>query len=184
MAFKFPATTRTTKLLDIGINVGRTGALNPFAVLEPVEVGGVIVKLATLHNEEDIHLKDVRIGDTVIVQRAGDVIPQVVGPVLELRPDDARVFHMPERCPACDQPVAKPEGEARTAASTRAARAAVPSFSSTSCRAARSTSRASARSSSSGCSSSGSSSGPATCTGSRPSSCSSWTASRSARRPT
>ena len=83
MAFKFPATTRTTKLLDIGINVGRTGALNPFAILEPVEVGGVIVKLATLHNEEDIHRKDVRIGDTVIVQRAGDVIPQVVGPVLD-----------------------------------------------------------------------------------------------------
>src|SRR5207342_504023 len=109
VAFKFPATTRTTKLLDIGINVGRTGALNPFAILEPVEVGGVIVKLATLHNEENIHLKDVRIGDTVIVQRAGDVIPQVVGPVLDLRPDDARIFKMPERCPACDQPIAKPE---------------------------------------------------------------------------
>ncbi len=113
VAFKFPATTRTTKLLDIGVNVGRTGALNPFAILEPVEVGGVIVKLATLHNEEDIHRKDVRIGDTVIVQRAGDVIPQVVGPVLELRPDDARAFTMPERCPACDQPIAKPEGEAQ-----------------------------------------------------------------------
>jgi DNA ligase (NAD+) len=113
VAFKFPATTRTTKLLDIGINVGRTGALNPFAILEPVEVGGVIVKLATLHNEEDIHRKDVRIGDTVIIQRAGDVIPQVVGPVLDLRPDDAQVFRMPERCPACDQPVAKPEGEAQ-----------------------------------------------------------------------
>ena len=113
VAFKFPATTRTTKLLDIGVNVGRTGALNPFAILEPVEVGGVIVKLATLHNEENIHLKDVRIGDTVIVQRAGDVIPQVVGPVLELRPDDAQVFRMPERCPACDQPIAKPEGEAQ-----------------------------------------------------------------------
>jgi DNA ligase (NAD+) len=113
VAFKFPATTRTTKLLDIGVNVGRTGALNPFAILEPVEVGGVIVKLATLHNEEDIHRKDVRIGDTVIVQRAGDVIPQIVGPVLELRPDDARIFTMPERCPACDEPVAKPEGEAQ-----------------------------------------------------------------------
>jgi DNA ligase (NAD+) len=112
VAFKFPATTRTTKLLDIGINVGRTGALNPFAILEPVEVGGVTVKLATLHNEEDIHRKDVRIGDTVIVQRAGDVIPQVVGPVLDLRPDDARVFAMPERCPACNEPVEKPEGEA------------------------------------------------------------------------
>ena len=113
VAFKFPATTRTTKLLDIGVNVGRTGALNPYAILEPVEVGGVIVKLSTLHNEENIHLKDVRIGDTVIVQRAGDVIPQVVGPVLELRPADARIFSMPERCPACDQPIAKPEGEAQ-----------------------------------------------------------------------
>src|SRR3954452_6521363 len=112
VAFKFPATTRTTKLLDIGINVGRTGALNPFAILEPVEVGGVTVKLATLHNEEDIHRKDVRIGDTVIVQRAGDVIPQGVGPVPDLRPDDAQVFRMPEDCPACGQPVAKPGGEA------------------------------------------------------------------------
>jgi DNA ligase (NAD+) len=71
------------------------------------------VKLATLHNEEDIHRKDVRIGDTVIVQRAGDVIPQIVGPVLELRPDDARIFTMPERCPACNEPIAKPEGEAQ-----------------------------------------------------------------------
>ena len=113
VAFKFPATTRTTKLLDIGVNVGRTGALNPYAILEPVEVGGVIVRLATLHNEEDIHRKDVRIGDTVIVQRAGDVIPQVVGPVLELRPADARIFTMPERCPACDEAIAKPEGEAQ-----------------------------------------------------------------------
>jgi DNA ligase (NAD+) len=111
VAFKFPATTRTTKLVDIGLNVGRTGALNPFAVLEPVEVGGVVVKLATLHNEEDIHRKDVRIGDTVIVQRAGDVIPQVVGPVLEARTGDERVFHMPATCPACGQPVVKPEGE-------------------------------------------------------------------------
>jgi DNA ligase (NAD+) len=111
VAFKFPATTRTTKLVDIGVNVGRTGALNPFAVLEPVEVGGVVVKLATLHNEEDIHRKDVRIGDTVIVQRAGDVIPQVVGPVLDARTGDERVFHMPETCPACGQPVVKPEGE-------------------------------------------------------------------------
>ena len=113
VAFKFPATTRTTRLIDIGINVGRTGALNPYAILEPVEVGGVIVKLATLHNEEDIHRKDVRIGDTVIIQRAGDVIPQVVGPVLELRDGTERIFRMPERCPACDEPISKPEGEAQ-----------------------------------------------------------------------
>jgi DNA ligase (NAD+) len=113
VAFKFPATTRTTRLLDIGVNVGRTGALNPYAVLEPVEVGGVTVRMATLHNEEDIHRKDVRVGDTVIVQRAGDVIPQVVGPVLELRPAGAAPFLMPERCPACEEPIVKPEGEAQ-----------------------------------------------------------------------
>src|SRR4029079_17459773 len=108
---KFPATTRTTKLLDIGINVGRTGALNPFAILEPVEVGGVTVKLATLHKEEDIQRQDVPHGDTVIVQRAGDVIPQVVGPVLDLRPDDAREFAMPARCPACGDAVGTAGGE-------------------------------------------------------------------------
>ena len=81
IAFKFPPTTRTTKLLAIEVNVGSTGALNPFAELEPVEVGGVVVRHATLHNEEDINRKDIRVGDTVIVQRAGDVIPQVLGPV-------------------------------------------------------------------------------------------------------
>jgi DNA ligase (NAD+) len=112
-AFKFAPTTRTTKLLGIGINVGRTGALNPFAELEPVEVGGVIVKLATLHNEDDIHRKDLRVGDTVIVHRAGDVIPQVLGPVLEARTGDEQVFHMPTACPACGHPVSRPEGEAR-----------------------------------------------------------------------
>ncbi len=113
VAYKFKATTRTTVLLDIGINVGRTGALNPFAVLEPVEVGGVVVRLATLHNEEDINRKDIRVGDTVIVQRAGDVIPQVVGPVLELRPAGAQPFRMPDDCPACGEPVVKPEGEVK-----------------------------------------------------------------------
>ena len=183
VAFKFPPTTRTTKLLDIGVNVGRTGALNPFAILEPVEVGGVIVKLATLHNEDDIHRKDVRIGDTVIVQRAGDVIPQVVGPVLELRPDDAQVFRMPERCPACDQPIAKPEGEAQH----RCVNPHCPSrgaellkhFVSRGAHGHRGR-RREARAC--GCSSSAWSSGRATCTGSPPSSCSSWTASRSGRR--
>jgi DNA ligase (NAD+) len=112
IAFKFPATTRTTRLVDVGVNVGRTGALNPFAILEPVEVGGVTVKLATLHNEEDIHRKDIRIGDVVIVQRAGDVIPQVVGPVREKRTGAERVFKMPADCPACGHPVVKLEGEA------------------------------------------------------------------------
>ena len=80
VAYKFPAEQATTQLLDIGINVGRTGSLNPFAILEAVNVGGAMVKMATLHNEEDIHRKDIRIGDRVVVERAGEVIPQIVGP--------------------------------------------------------------------------------------------------------
>ena len=111
IAYKFPGREATTKLLAIGVNVGRTGTLNPFAILEPVEVGGVIVKQAALHNEEDIHRKDIRIGDTVTVRRAGEVIPYVVGPIVDLRSGDERVFHMPDRCPACGEPVVKPEGE-------------------------------------------------------------------------
>ncbi len=111
-AFKFPPQQRTTKLLDIQVNVGRTGALNPFAVLEPVVVGGATVKLATLHNENDIRRKDIRIGDTVIVQRAGDVIPQVIGPVVSLRDGSEREFHMPEACPACGTPVSRDPEEA------------------------------------------------------------------------
>jgi DNA ligase (NAD+) len=113
IAFKFPPTTRTTKLLGIEINVGRTGALNPFAELEPVEVGGVVVRHATLHNEEDINRKDIRVGDTVIVQRAGDVIPQVIGPVLEDRTGNEPVFKMPADCPACGEPVVKNEEDAK-----------------------------------------------------------------------
>ena len=113
IAFKFPPTTRTTKLLGIEINVGRTGALNPFAELEPVEVGGVVVRHATLHNEEDINRKDIRVGDTVIVQRAGDVIPQVLGPVLEDRTGAEQVFRMPDDCPACGEPVVKNEEDAK-----------------------------------------------------------------------
>ena len=93
------------------IRVGRTGALNPWAMLEPVEVGGVTVSRATLHNEEDINRKDIREGDDVIVQRAGDVIPQVVGPAGAHR-RGTQPFRMPERCPLCDTPVVKPEGEA------------------------------------------------------------------------
>ncbi|MGE5596821.1 MAG: NAD-dependent DNA ligase LigA [Hyphomicrobiales bacterium] len=111
-AFKFPPQQRTTKLLRIDVNVGRTGALNPFAVLEPVVVGGATVKLATLHNENDIHRKDIRVGDTVIVQRAGEVIPQVVGPVLSLRKGDEQEFHMPDACPACGTPVSRDPSEA------------------------------------------------------------------------
>lgn len=112
IAYKFPPTQATTTLKDIGINVGRTGSLNPFAILEPVKVGGVIVKLASLHNEEDIARKDIRVGDTVLVQRAGEVIPQVIGPVLSKRTGNERPFKMPDRCPVCGAEVIKPEGEA------------------------------------------------------------------------
>jgi DNA ligase (NAD+) len=109
-AFKWAPLTAETKLLKIHIRVGRTGNLNPWAQLEPVHVGGVTVSTATLHNEEDINRKDIRQGDTVIVQRAGDVIPQVVGPVLP-HAKGTRRFRMPVRCPLCDAEVVKPEGE-------------------------------------------------------------------------
>ena len=112
IAYKFPAEQATTKLLDIGINVGRTGSLNPFAVLHPVVVSGATVQHASLHNEEDIHRKDIRVGDTVIVERAGDVIPQVVGPVLAARTGEERVFLMPEQCPQCHTLVVKNEDDA------------------------------------------------------------------------
>jgi DNA ligase (NAD+) len=111
IAYKFAPTTATTRLLDIPVNVGRTGALVPFAALEPVQVGGATVKLATLHNQEDIARKDLRIGDRVIVQRAGDVIPQVVAPLTQERDGSERPFVMPDRCPACDTPVVQPPGE-------------------------------------------------------------------------
>jgi DNA ligase (NAD+) len=110
-AFKWAPTTAQTELLGIHVRVGRTGALNPWAELEPVEVGGVTVSRATLHNEEDINRKDLREGDTVIVQRAGDVIPQVVGPVLP-HPPGSEPFRMPARCPLCDAEIVKPAGAA------------------------------------------------------------------------
>jgi DNA ligase (NAD+) len=109
-AFKWAPMSARTTLRKIHIRVGRTGALNPWAELEPVQVGGVTVSTATLHNEEDINRKDIREGDTVLVQRAGDVIPQVVGPVLP-HPRGAKPFRMPERCPLCDAAIVKPEGE-------------------------------------------------------------------------
>ena len=112
IAFKFPAEQAVTRLIDIGINVGRTGSLNPYAVLEPVVVSGATVKQASLHNEEDIHRKDVRIGDWVTIERAGDVIPHVVSPVVSRRTGQERVFQMPIRCPVCGTQVVKPEGEA------------------------------------------------------------------------
>ncbi len=111
-AYKFPAERAVTRLLEIGINVGRTGSLNPYAVLEPVVVSGATVQHASLHNEEDIRRKDIRVGDWVTVERAGDVIPQVVGPILDRRTGVEMEFSMPEYCPECGTPVVKPEGEA------------------------------------------------------------------------
>ena len=114
IAYKFPPIQATTKLLRIAVNVGRTGSLNPFAILEPVQVGGVIVKQATLHNEDDIRRKDIREGDTVIVQRAGDVIPQVVGPVVSKRAGGEQPYAIPKSCPVCGSDVYRPPDEAMT----------------------------------------------------------------------
>jgi DNA ligase (NAD+) len=111
IAFKFPAREVTTKLLDIGVNVGRTGVLTPFAILEPVEVGGVIVKQATLHNFDYIKDKDIRIGDKVAIKRAGDVIPYVIGPIQDLRTGNEVIFTPNRNCPTCGQPVEHFDGE-------------------------------------------------------------------------
>jgi len=112
IAYKFPAEQAVTRLLKIGINVGRTGSLNPYAVLEPVVVGGTTVQHASLHNEEDIRRKDIRVGDMVTIERAGDVIPHVLGPVLSERPSDAAEFQMPAHCPECSTAIVKPDDEA------------------------------------------------------------------------
>lgn len=109
IAYKFHGEEAETRLLRIEINVGRTGTLNPYAVLEPVEVGGVTIRTATLHNEADIHRKDIREGDVVVIRRAGDVIPQVVRPVVEKRTGKERVFHYPSQCPVCGAPVVREE---------------------------------------------------------------------------
>lgn len=111
LAFKFPAQEVSTTLLDIGVNVGRTGVLTPYAVLEPVEIGGVIVRQATLHNFDYIYEKDIRVGDRVLVKRAGDVIPYVIGPISSARTGDERVYTPPETCPSCGEPVSSAEGE-------------------------------------------------------------------------
>lgn len=112
IAHKFPAQEQLTKLLAVEFQVGRTGSLTPVARLEPVVVGGVTVANATLHNMDEIARKDVRIGDTVVVRRAGDVIPEVVNPILGYRPADAKVIELPAQCPVCNSQVVKAEGEA------------------------------------------------------------------------
>ena len=114
LAYKFEPLAGRTRLLDIVVKVGRTGALTPQAVLEPVNVGGVVISRATLHNEDYVKEKGILVGDTVVVERAGDVIPQVVRAVPEDREGDEYAFEMPARCPVCDEPVSRPEGEAVT----------------------------------------------------------------------
>ena len=111
IAHKYPPEEATTKLLDIKVNVGRTGRVTPFAFMEPVLVGGVMVKLATLHNQDEVLRKGVLIGDTVVVRRAGDVIPEVVGPVAALRDGTETAFVMPTHCPECGTELGRPEGE-------------------------------------------------------------------------
>ena len=121
IAYKFPAIQGTTQLKEIGISVGRTGTLNPFAILEPVQIGGVTIERAALHNEDDIRRKDIREGDWVYIQRAGDVIPDVVGPILSKRTGNEKEFSLLDKiyskekgrpaCPVCGGEVVKPEGE-------------------------------------------------------------------------
>lgn len=111
VAYKYPSQEAATRLLEIKVNVGRTGTINPYAVLAPVQVGGVTVQHATLHNYDYVRDNDIRVGDMVLVKRAGEVIPQVLGPVIDLRTGDEQVWQMPERCPVCGEAVVQPEGE-------------------------------------------------------------------------
>jgi DNA ligase (NAD+) len=112
VAYKYAAEEAVTRLLDIKVNVGRTGTLNPYAVLEPVQVGGVTVTNATLHNEDYVRDLDIRVGDMVAVKRAGEVIPQVLRPLVELRTGEEQVWQMPQRCPVCGGQAVRMAGEA------------------------------------------------------------------------
>lgn len=112
IAYKFPPEEKTTVLRDISVQVGRTGAITPVAELDPVRVDGSVVARATLHNLDEVHRKDVRVGDTIIVRKAGDVIPEVLGPVLSLRPEGAIPWEMPAMCPSCGSPLVREDGEA------------------------------------------------------------------------
>jgi len=111
IAYKFPAERKTTQLEDIGVNVGRTGVITPYAILKPVEIGGVVVRQATLHNFDFIEEKDIRIGDRVLVKRAGEVIPYVIGPIEDVRTGEEEKYTPPETCPSCGEPIVNPEGE-------------------------------------------------------------------------
>jgi DNA ligase (NAD+) len=111
VAFKFPGREATTRLLDIGVNVGRTGTLTPYAILTPVQLGGVTIQRATLHNFDDLRRKDIRVGDTIVIRRAGDVIPYVVGPVLEARTGEERPYELPQVCPSCGEVVVSAQDE-------------------------------------------------------------------------
>lgn len=111
VAYKFAAEEVSTQLEDIRVNVGRTGVVTPYAVLEPVEVGGVTVRQATLHNFDFVEDKDIRVGDRVMIKRAGDVIPYVIGPLVDARTGDEKPYHPPERCPSCGEPLERIEGE-------------------------------------------------------------------------
>jgi len=112
IAYKFPPERATTRIKDIEVGVGRTGALTPVALLEPVDIKGATISRASLHNQDEIDEKDIRIGDHVIIQRAGDVIPEVIKPIPEKRTGEEEKFHLPEKCPVCGEPVKRPEGEA------------------------------------------------------------------------
>jgi DNA ligase (NAD+) len=112
IAYKFPPEEQTTRLLEIKINIGRTGAATPYAVLEPVFVGGATITNATLHNQDEVARKDIRVGDTVVIRRAGDVIPEVVGPIASLRTGGEKAWKMPKKCPFCGSPIVRQEGEA------------------------------------------------------------------------